>query len=578
MTLRKFSDWLGDRLLKDGKRNWLIIPALLLVIIFPLILIAAFSYVRTHRDLTDFALSRRQAIASLAAATIKEKLDRLTDIGVSLATRVRFAELVGLGRWEEAIQILRAVPKDFPFIDRVFLADPGATLMADIPELPGVRGRNFAFRDWYRGVSHKWEPYTSGVYQRAAEPRFNVVAVAVPIKGKEGKITGILVLQVRIDTLLEWTKDIEVGQSGFLFVVDGGGKVVAHPQLAVQGDIIDYSSFPSVQKVRGGEQGVEVVFNPVEKEERVAAYAPVQGYGWGVIAQQPVSAAFASRDDNLKRLLLAYSLIGLFSCALTYLLVRFITERKQAEEEIRKLNEDLQRRSSDLEEVNKELEAFSYSVSHDLRAPLRAVDGFSRILLAEHARELSDGAQRYLRRVRENTAMMGQLIDDLLTFSRLGRQPFKKQQVIPTALARQVFDDLRPEQNNRRVEVSIDELPPCDADPALLKQVFVNLLSNALKYTRSREPARIEVGYEHRNGEVVYFVKDNGVGFDMRYVDKLFGVFQRLHRAEEYEGTGVGLAIVQRIIHRHGGRVWAHAEIDKGADFYFTLGGSSSHD
>lgn len=570
---KRFTDWPGGLSFKDNGKNWFISLAIFLAILSPVILLAAFSYIRTYRDLTEFALSRRQAISSLAAATIKEKLDRLTDIGVSLATRVRFAELVGLGRWQEAIEILQKVPKDFPFIDRVFLTDPGATLMADTPELPGVRGRNFALRDWYRGVSRKWEPYISEVYQRAAEPRFNVVAAAVPIKGKGRKIAGILVLQLRIDSLLEWTKDIEVGQSGFLFVVDQGGKIVAHPQLAVQGNIIDYSAFPSVQRVLGGKQGVEVLFNPMEREERVVAYAPVQGYGWGVIAQQPISAAFASRDSNLQRLLLAYSLIGLFSCALAYLLVRFITERRRAEEEIRKLNEDLQRKSSDLQEANKELEAFSYSVSHDLRAPLRAIDGFSRILLEKQASQLSPENQRYLRLTRDNAQQMGQLIDDLLTFSRLSRQPLKKQPLAPAEIIRQVLDDLRHEQGDGRPEVSVSDLPACEADPALLKQVWMNLLSNALKYTRKRDLARIEIGSQKDGREQIYYVRDNGVGFDMRYSDKLFGVFQRLHRAEEYEGTGVGLAIVQRIIHRHGGRVWAESELDKGTVFYFTLEG-----
>jgi len=341
---------------------------------------------------------------------------------------------------------------------------------------------------------------------------------------------------------------------------------------------VDYSTVPAVQKLLRGGHGVELLSNPIEREEQVGAYQPVPGYGWGAIVQQPVAAAFAARDDNLRRLLIAYALIGLFSCVLAYLILRFITERRQAETEIGKLNKELTQSSLELQAANKELEAFSYSVSHDLRAPLRAVDGFSRILVEEHTPHLSESGQRYLRLVQENAVTMGQLIDDLLSFSRLSRQPLKKQTVATADLARQVLEELKPEQNGRRLQVSIVDLPQCRADPALLKQVFVNLLSNALKYTRKREVAQIEVACEKRNGETIYFVKDNGAGFDMRYVDKLFGVFQRLHRAEEYEGTGVGLAIVQRIIHRHGGRVWAEAELNKGAAFYFTLEGGSSNE
>jgi PAS domain S-box-containing protein len=247
---------------------------------------------------------------------------------------------------------------------------------------------------------------------------------------------------------------------------------------------------------------------------------------------------------------------------------RDLTERKQAEEEGKKSNEQL-------EAANKELEAFSYSVSHDLRAPLRAIDGFSRILLEDHMAHLPADAQRYLHGVRNNSQQMGRLIDDLLTFARLSRQPLLKQLVRPADLIRQCMDELHAEQQDRRVKIAIGDLPACQADPALLKQVWLNLISNAFKYTRKQVVAVIEVGSREQAGACAFFVKDNGVGFDMRYADKLFGVFQRLHRSEDYAGTGVGLAIVQRIIHRHGGRVWAEAAVDHGATFYFTLQGAA---
>jgi light-regulated signal transduction histidine kinase (bacteriophytochrome) len=240
---------------------------------------------------------------------------------------------------------------------------------------------------------------------------------------------------------------------------------------------------------------------------------------------------------------------------------------------IETMQTQLGQRAIQLEAANKELEAFSYSISHDLRAPLRAMDGFSRILVEEYAAQLPSEAQRFLGLVRGNAQQMGHLIEDLLAFSRLSRLPLNKQSVAPIEIVNQVLSEMKAEHNGRNVEVKIGDLPACQADPALLRQVWVNLLSNAYKFTQKKESAQIQIGSERHENECIYFIKDNGVGFDMQYANKLFGVFQRLHRAEEYEGTGVGLAIVQRIVHRHGGRAWAEAEVDKGASFFFTLEG-----
>ena len=250
--------------------------------------------------------------------------------------------------------------------------------------------------------------------------------------------------------------------------------------------------------------------------------------------------------------------------------------------EIHRLNEELESRvrirTAQLEEANRELESFAYSVSHDLRAPLRAIDGFSRIIMDDYSADLPADVDRYLGLVRNNTRDMDKLIDDLLAFSRLARQEPDKETVSPTNLVNQILADRKDSFEGRTVELEIGDLPDCQADPSLLKQVYINLLDNALKFTNGRDLARIEIGHLELNEERVYFVKDNGVGFDMQYADKLFGVFQRLHRAEEFEGTGVGLAIVLRIIRRHGGRVWAEAKVDQGAAFYFTLEGKIQND
>ena len=238
-----------------------------------------------------------------------------------------------------------------------------------------------------------------------------------------------------------------------------------------------------------------------------------------------------------------------------------------------RLVEALTERTGELEAANHELEAFSYSVSHDLRAPLRAISGYASILLEEFSSPLSEEALGYLKRVKDNGDHMGHLIDDLLAFSQLGRQALRLQRVRTRSVVDRALTEVGPPTDGRQVEVVISDLPDCDSDPAILEQVYVNLLSNAFKYSRKREGARIEVGALTNDATTgpVFFVRDNGAGFDMQYADKLFGVFQRLHRSQDYEGTGVGLAIVQRIVARHGGRAWAEGKVDQGATFYFTL-------
>ena len=248
---------------------------------------------------------------------------------------------------------------------------------------------------------------------------------------------------------------------------------------------------------------------------------------------------------------------------------------RKKEGEIGKLNAELEQRviqrTAELEAANKDLEAFSYSVSHDLRAPLRAIDGFSRILQEDYSDKLDEDGNRILKVVSQNAQKMGQLIDDLLAFSRLGRKAVELSPIDMTDLARSALEDLNASDSASRPQVKIARIPPAQGDRVLIRQVFINLLSNATKYSRLKERPLVEIGGTTENGNNIYYVKDNGAGFDMKYANKLFGVFQRLHGPEEFEGTGVGLAIVQRIIHRHGGKVWAEAEVNQGATFYFTL-------
>jgi signal transduction histidine kinase len=235
------------------------------------------------------------------------------------------------------------------------------------------------------------------------------------------------------------------------------------------------------------------------------------------------------------------------------------------------LQEKIRQRTLELETANKDLESFTYSVSHDLRAPLRHIIGFVQIFGENHSSELSSDAKELLTIISLNAQHMSQLIEDLLRFSRLGRQPLSMQPVKLAELVREVLEEMRDEQRERKIDIQIGDLPDCFGDTAMLKQVFVNLLSNAFKFTRQTKNPAIEINCK-RDEENVYFVRDNGAGFNMKYAQKLFDVFHRLHSDDQFEGTGVGLSIVHRIIQRHGGNVWAEAEVNKGATFYFNLG------
>jgi PAS domain S-box-containing protein len=251
---------------------------------------------------------------------------------------------------------------------------------------------------------------------------------------------------------------------------------------------------------------------------------------------------------------------------------RDITARRDSEKRIRDLNLELIEQLDQLGNVNRELEAFSYSVSHDLRAPLRHVDGFARILKDEYSPQIPQEAIRYLDRILDGATQMGQLIDDLLNLAQIGRKELKRKKLQMGSLVKEVMAELPAEAQERSIEWRIEPLPEMNCDPGLVKLVFVNLLANAVKFTRKQAAAVIEVGTRITDGQRAIFVRDNGVGFDPRYADKLFGVFQRLHRQEDFEGTGIGLVTVQRIVRRHGGEIWAESQVDAGTTFFFTLG------
>ena len=281
--------------------------------------------------------------------------------------------------------------------------------------------------------------------------------------------------------------------------------------------------------------------------------------------------AFPTLQPLFNGVLRAGDYIGILLLLLVIFMVALLTERIEKVRTLRTLNNELTRETIKLEDANNELEAFAYSVSHDLRVPLRAIDGFSRIVIEDYEDKLDEEGIRLLNIVRDNTKKMGQLIDDILLLSRAGRQEMKISELDMSSLAKRVYHDFNQDTEGRNIGFTVDDIPMAMGDRALLTQVFTNLIGNAIKFTREKEIATIEVGSDEDEDYNIYYVKDDGAGFDMKYYDKLFGLFQRLHSQEEFEGTGVGLSIVQRIISRHGGRVWGEGEVDKGATIYFSL-------
>jgi signal transduction histidine kinase len=535
--------------------------------------VAVESYRVVDRELTQSALERRSAVSFLAATVLSEKFDRLLDIGVALATRVRFRQLIDAGRWDEAIRILEGVPRDFPFIDRITLNDRDGTLRADIPSVPQLHGQNYAHRDWYQAVLRSGRPYVSRVYRRSDPPERNVFVAALPIKSEAGGMLGMLVLQVRPDLFLEWTRGVEVGERGVVYVVDQRGFLAYHPSRASQDELTDYSRVPAVQRVLQRGRGVDVVADPDTHEKEVVAYQPIGTLGWGVVLSEPADAVFALRNDQLKWMIFTY-LVSLVSLgALAYLASSIALHRRQIDEanEVQaELERRVRERTLELERANRELEGFSYSVSHDLRAPVRAIEGFARILEEEAGERLDAEARRYLGLVRDNGRRMGVLIESLLEFSRLGRRPLNLADTDMAELARDVFEELVGGLA-KTPEFVVGAMPHARCDRALVRQVWTNLLSNAIKFTGKTAVPRIAVGGDSKDGESVYYVCDNGAGFDMRYYEKMFGVFQRLHGDQEFHGTGVGLALVQRIVERHGGRIRAEGKVGEGATFWFSL-------
>ena len=797
------------------------------LIVLPVILIAAYSYIRIKNTTTERIYEQRRAIASLSQRILSEKLERIGDLGLSFSTRPLVYRHVDKKEWKEAIALMQKVPSDFPYIERVIITDTAGLMMADFPE-SHLTGKNYSGYNWYKGYAENHKPYLSQIFIENMPRRGTVAAYVTPIKNDAGETKGLLVLQVNTSGLLKWTKSEIPEKSGFIFVVDQAGQLVINPKYNTSDTVVDYSSAPAVKKALQGKNGAEILYNPIEKENRLLAYSQVPQYNWAVIVTQQADAALAG-DGSIKFVTFFYALIiflatcfaaaiisemnrrtraenklhqklnaisdfkamfesapgaylillpdltidavsdeylqatmtqrnkiigknifvvfpdnpddktadgvsnlnaslsrvlklrkademaiqkydirkpdGIFeerywaplnkpvlnaSGEVVYIIhsVRNVTkdimhdrEIKRKSEEIRDLydeapcgyfsvnadivitninhtllkwlgyelqevtgiklfhellspesrqahletfnelfakyiqqgfindmeyefqrkdgttfpavvnsiavfdengsfvrsrstvfdNTERKKAEIQLKTANRELEAFSYSISHDLRAPLRVINGYSSMLEEDFGKDMPEDAKQLMSVISTNTRKMAELIDGLLEFSRLGKRELFKMTINTGRMVEGICNDLKEQHKERIIEFKVNNLPNIEADRITLQQVWINLISNAVKYTNQKPVALIQIGAVPKHDEVIFYVRDNGVGFDMRYVEKLFGVFQRLHSVEEFEGSGVGLALAQRIITKHGGRIWAEGKVNEGATFFFSI-------
>jgi len=553
----------------------------------PLILLSTLSVNSTYSTLTAASKQRLSDGSALAAVYVNKEMTGLVALADSYARRQSLVDALRDGNHVnyDSPAIL-AVMKDLRVVQAgtrfVSVLDASGTLWRDIePPSPTLNGQNFGYRDWYQGVVRTGKAYVSAAYASAVQGAPLVIGVAVPVKADgqfapKDTVVGILLIGYLLSTTQSLFSDFARDQGVMIEVTDQKGVVVAQSG-ALPTTLVQDGSAGVAAALKGSRSVDRATFG---SQDDFAAYSPVSDIGWTVVARVPTSIALADANRLSSQVLaITLVLLAVLATAKTVLYV-VLRDRQAAHLDLARANSRLEERvvarTAELEASNRELEAFSYSVSHDLRAPLRSIDGFSRLVLDENRDQLSSESARRLDLVRAGAQQMGYLIDDLLSFSRLGRVELKKRRVHTTGIVNEVIAELKLQNPNRQIEFVMQDLPACYADPNLLKQVFRNLLANAVKFTGKRPTARIEVAslvgsYPTKPRMVTYFVKDDGAGFDMRYSDKLFGVFQRLHRVEDFPGTGVGLALVKRIVERHGGKVWTEGAVDAGATFYLSL-------
>ncbi|MDO8269751.1 MAG: sensor histidine kinase [Candidatus Levybacteria bacterium] len=532
---------------------------LFVIIISPSIIIAYYSYTRLHDQLTQYIFSRRESIAKLLAAQVESRLDGVKDIGKAGAAHV--SPLVKDGKWDTAMSELDKALSEFSYIDRIFITDKAGVLKAIYPSSPENIGKSFAFRDWYKGVSEKWQPYASEVFKRAPYPQFNTVAVSVPIKDMDGSILGVLGLAMNLDSFYELIKDYSIEQKEFLYIVNQKGQIVAHPKYSALGEIVDYKSEPVVKKITNGQNGVEITYSPIEKEERLSAYEIVPKYKWGVVFAEPTSTAFISRERTLGTVLLVN---GLFILINTLLAIAILLSKAR-----------LTRANLRLKQLDKMKDEFVSLASHELRTPMTSIAGFVDMMREGRYGTVTKELLEPLGYVAESTDRLIRLVNDLLNVSRIeaGRMKFTLTQVDLGKVATKVVTGLGPiaEKKHLTLVSEVKEAINVQADSEKVEEILHNLIGNSLKFT---DTGGITVTVERDSDFGVIEVVDTGIGISAEERIKLFGKFEQVESdgAARPSGTGLGLYLSRQMAQKMGGDViLAESKRNAGSKFALKL-------
>lgn len=562
--MKELSEWPIGK----PKRIASIMTACIAISIIPLLVFLGYSLHQSHELRSAQRLEQRIFGARLAATTVATELNGIREFGAWYSQSPEIRALMNDRNWNALSENMDRVVEHLPAVVRLFASDSEGRLWADSPRKPDVHGVDFSFRDWFKGAMDRQAVYLSHAYRRTAEPRIQVASMAFPVHNHNGKTTGIMVFQLSLDNILSWTANAPLEDSVRLTFIDhhqqyfemneDTGKVVLGKTPA------DYIDIPQTAIAAGGSD--IIVRND---DQTVAVYAGVPGWNWGVYISESPETFFAGRNQERHAVLFVVGLmlgLCLVSAGTAFVLLQALARKER----------ELTRTNAGLLSANRNLKEFTYAVSHDLRAPLRAMSGFAEALIEDQEAKLDDEGRQYLERIKAGSHKLGRMIEDLLAVARIPQTELKPRDVDLSRLVQDITEELQAVEPERTVHVRVQPDVKVRGDSTLLSLVLRNLLQNAWKFTRGRSQAEVEFGCEQTPEERIYFIRDNGAGFDQEYAHKLFTMFQRLHSEVEFEGTGIGLSASLQAIELHGGRIWAEGREGKGAVFRFTVPSSGT--